>query len=291
MKLLPSLLISYFISSAYGFNLQSRSPGWQAIREKTTTYFLNHVSVLSLLSSLVLLEVKPQPVFAVSDEISSALETVIIEASDATYPLLQTLSSDSISPLANKIADILTKKIPPEKLAKALDGTADLFVSIPDEKLDSFVNTVKNSYTDISTDSCNTVPFPRDAIVMISSSEAVSKVTVDKKEKVIGKIGPLIQVLPSVTTKGICLPSVEGLERVWVGQTQLVLSIPTPMKRQFISDIGPALKSVSSSDVIRLVPLAKKTLAGVNPREVSSFQRTGKALDKALKQDYRFKSL
>jgi hypothetical protein len=80
-----------------------------------------------------------------SDDVFGSLETAII---DASYPVLQSLTSETVSPLANNIANILANKIPAEKLAKALDSTANTLLSI------------QSSYQDISIESCSTIPIP-----------------------------------------------------------------------------------------------------------------------------------
>eukprot|EP00550_Attheya_septentrionalis_P005938 CAMPEP_0198290076 /NCGR_PEP_ID=MMETSP1449-20131203/8057_1 /TAXON_ID=420275 /ORGANISM="Attheya septentrionalis, Strain CCMP2084" /LENGTH=232 /DNA_ID=CAMNT_0043988511 /DNA_START=157 /DNA_END=855 /DNA_ORIENTATION=+ len=227
---------------------------------------------------------------AVTDEIYGSLETAIIQASDATYPVLKALTPETTGPLANKIAKLLTSKVPAEKLATALDSTADTLLSIPDDKLAKFVATVKTSYQDISSDSCQSIPFPADAANVVLGSEAVSKLSSEKVQQVAGKIAPLVSAVPA-STGGICLPSKEGLEQVWIGQTQLVLSIPTPIKQQLAANIAPAAKSIPSAELLRLLPDAKKALlGGVDRKEGFKFQDAGVALDKALKQDYRFKS-
>jgi hypothetical protein len=103
---------------------------------------------------------------------------------------------------------------------------------------------------------------------------------------------PLVSAVPA-STGGICLPSKEGLEQVWIGQTQLVLSIPTPIKQQLAANIAPAAKSIPSAELLRLLPDAKKALlGGVDRKEGFKFQDAGVALPRqSLKQDYQFKSL
>jgi hypothetical protein len=232
------------------------------------------------------------PAVAVTDEIYGSLETAIIQASDATYPVLKALTPETAGPLANKIAKLLTSKVPAEKLATALDSTADTLLSIPDEKLGKFVATVKTSYEDISSDTCQSIPFPADAANVVVGSEAVSKLSSEKVQQVAEKIiSPLVSAVPASNGR-FCLPSKKGLEQVWISQTQLVLSIPTPIKQQLAANIAPAAKSIPSAELLRLLPDAKKALlGGVDRKEAFKFQEAGVALDKALKQDYRFKSL
>ena len=260
------------------------------IQQTVSEAFSNGIAVCVVAGSLLV--ANPQPAVGVSDDVFGTLETAIIEASDATYPVLQSLTGEKVSPLANKIANIVTTKIPAERLTTALDSTANTLLNIPDDKLDTFVETVKNSYQGISVDSCSSIPFPTAAASKISSSEGITKLNSEKVQQVTDKvISPLAKTVPFSEEKGICLPSKEGLEQVWIGQTKLVLSIPTPAKQQLVSDLVPAVKSIPSSELLRLLPETKKILADVDRKQVFKFQETSKALDRALKQDYRFKSL
>ena len=243
MKAFPLVLL---LSSVDGFNLKHHFKEASALQKKALGIANHAVAICAVTGALLV--ANPQPAVSVTDDVYGSLETAIIEASDATYPVLQSLTPENISPLSNKIASILANKIPAEKLARALDGTANTLLSIPDDKLEKFVGTVKNSYQDISIESCSTIPFPANAASLVSGSEAVSKLDVEKVQKVADKvISPITQSIPQSAEKGICLPSKEGLEQIWIGQTKLALSIPTPIKQQFSADLVPAVKSIPSA--------------------------------------------
>ena len=300
-KNLFCLIITHFLSTSFtttnAFNVQPKQKVALAnnptIYEKATK-MIHHAFSISLITGTLILG-SPQSALSVSDDVSGPLETAILDASRATYPILKSLSPTTITPIANKVATIVTKKIPSEKLTKAVDGTADTILAIPDDKLDTFLNSVKSSYQDISLDTCNTVPFPAAAASIISSSEGITNINSEKLTLVTDKVlTPLSQTIPYDTNRGvICLPpnSKEGLQQIWVSQTKLFLSIPTPIKQQLASDISPALKSIPSTELLRILPDVKKVLAGVDRKEAFQFQETSKVLDKALKQDYRLKSI
>jgi hypothetical protein len=290
MKLLSFFLVVWCPAVANCLNLINTRP--QKVIQQKAAAIAKHAAAICVAGTLFLGQ--PYPAVAVSDEIFGALETAIVDASDATYPVLKALTSDTLSPLANKVASIVTKKIPARKLTIAFESAVDALLSIPDDKLAKFTTTVKESYQGISSNDCSVIPFPLDAANMVQSSEAVSKLDSAKVKQVTEKLSALTQAVPyssSGATGGICLPTMQGLEQIWIGQTQLLVSIPTPIKQQLASQTGPALKSVPNADLLRVLPDVKKIIGSVDRKQANKFQETGKTLDKVLKQDYRFKSL
>jgi hypothetical protein len=231
------------------------------------------------------------PAGAASDIVYGSLETAIIDASDATYPVLKSLTAETVSPLANKIATLVTTKITPAKLTTAIESGANALLSIPDDKLDKFTATVKESYEGVSGDSCNSIPLPIDAINALTPS-ATSSLDATKLEQVTKKLASTAQAIPFTSTSGICLPSSkEGLEKLWIGQTELVIGIPKASKQDLVAKAGAAVKSIPNPDLLRVLPDAKKVLKGVDPKTAKKFETTGQTLDKVLKNDVRFKSL
>jgi hypothetical protein len=227
-------------------------------------------------------------------QVFGTLEQAIIEASDATYPVLKSLTADSINPLANKVANLITKKIASEKLALAADSAANALLSISDDKVGKFTSIVKESYTGVSSaDSCaTTIPLPLNAINIVANSDGVAKLDLVKVSQVLKKFSSITQAVPFSTEKGIlCLPdSQEGLEQIWIGQTELVLSLrPFPPSFQDFAVKGAAAaKSIPNADLLRVLPDAKKIISGVDRKTANKFQDSGKNLDKVLKQDRRF---
>jgi hypothetical protein len=231
-----------------------------------------------------------QPVAAASDVVYGNLEKAIIDASDATYPVLKSLTTETITPFGNKVANILTKKMAAEKLSTVVDCAANALLSIPDDNLDKFASTVKESYQGVSSVSCDAVPLPLDAFGMVTSSEAFAKLDSEKLSQVAKKLSATTRAIP-FSEKGICLPaSPEGLEQVWIGQTELIISIPRAVKQDFATSGAAAVKSIPNADLLRVLPDVKKVLGGVDKKAANKFQETGKTLDQVLKQDRRFQA-
>lgn len=231
------------------------------------------------------------PASAAADTVYGSLETAIIDASDATYPVLKSLTAEMVSPLGTKISNLITKKMSADKLATALDSGANALLSIPDDKLEKFTTTVKESYAGVSGISCSSIPLPVDAINSLTPT-ATASVDAAKLEQVTKKLASTAQAIPFTSTSGICLPaSKEGLEKLWIAQTELVINIPKAAKQDLVAKAGSAVKSVPNSDLLRVFPDAKKLLKGVDPKTAKKFELTGQTLDKVLKQDLRFKSL
>jgi hypothetical protein len=230
------------------------------------------------------------PAMAIDTTVAGSLQQAIVEASDATYPVLKSLTSETVSPLANKIANLLTKKVSPERLSMALDSAANALLAIPDEKLDQFTQTVKASYEGVSASSCSAIPLPMDAITTFASSDAVKQVDSETLSRAIQKISALRQSIPS-SDSSLCLPaSPQGLEQIWVGQTELALTIPKGVKQELAGKAATAIKSIPSAELLRVFPDAKKVLGNVDRKVASKFQQTSVNLDKAIQKDGRFQA-
>ena len=104
------------------------------------------------------------------------LPAVIVETSEASYPILRTLPADKFPPFASKVADIVLL-IKPEKLAKSVDLGIDAYLSVPPEQVDTFNAALKETFGGLKTDSCDLVPLPNAALVhKFQSSNAFSQV-------------------------------------------------------------------------------------------------------------------
>eukprot|EP00545_Synedropsis_sp_CCMP1620_P001341 CAMPEP_0119005202 /NCGR_PEP_ID=MMETSP1176-20130426/1581_1 /TAXON_ID=265551 /ORGANISM="Synedropsis recta cf, Strain CCMP1620" /LENGTH=287 /DNA_ID=CAMNT_0006956979 /DNA_START=16 /DNA_END=879 /DNA_ORIENTATION=+ len=249
-----------------------------------------HAAAFCLAGACLLATPTTPPALAASDIVFGPLETAIIAASDATYPVLKSLTTETVSPLGTKIANLVNNKIAAAKLTAALDSGANALLSIPDEKLAKFATTVKESYQGVSSDFCTAIPLPVDAINSLTPT-AASSLDATKLEQVTKKLAATAEAIPFTST-GICLPSSkEGLEQLWIGQTELVIGIPKAAKQDLVAKAGAAVKSVPNADLLRILPDAKKILKGVDPKTAKKFESTGQTLDKVLKADVRFKSL
>jgi len=192
----------------------------------------------------------------------SPLDAALIEASDASYPVLKSLKSETVSPLANKIVNLFTNKVTPEKLTNLLEKGINAFLAIPDENLDSFTFTVKEAYTDVSTQSCNLVPLPTEAVVKFTSSEGYTNIDPTKAKAFREKFDNTFGAFPK-TDNGICLPETEtNLEKLFIAQTELSFAIPKNVVKEFGEAASVATKSIPSSDLLRLLPDIQKNRKG-----------------------------
>ena len=253
--------------------------------------FAKHVAATAVVASVVI-SGGAGPAAAVDDSIYGALETALVDASDATYPVLKSLTDETFSPLANKLVGLATKKMDAGKLAVALDRGADALLGIPDEKVEKFATTVKASYDGVSSSDCSAVPLPVDAIGTFTSAEGVAKLDSSKVAAVTKKLDATIKAIPFSSNGGLCLPaSKEGLEKLWIGQTELAINVPRGLKQDFAGAAASAIGSVPNPDLLRVLPDAKKILSGVDAKTAKKFESSSKTLDTVLKADTRFKAL
>lgn len=255
---------------------------------------INVVSALLLTAPILI-----QPSIAVessnnnaADAITGPLETAIIQMSDAAYPVLSSLKD--MSSLSNKLVK-LGDKIPAAKATSALDKGIDSFLAIPDEKVANFASTLQSSYEGVSGESCTaSISIPISSIEQWTSSAAVQALDSTKIQSLQDKFKSANQAVPRTTTasgySNICLPATQQqLEKLWIGQTELTLNVPRPEARAFVSSASTALKSVPSSEFIRVFPEAKKAFTtNVDKRTSMKFESNAKALEKAIQSDERF---
>jgi len=235
--------------------------------------------------------------------VSPPVREALVEASDATYPILKSLKPEYIDPVFNGIVKLLVKTVPSDKFGKFLDKSADVIISIPDNDLASFTSALKDAYGDQSPTSCDLVPLPVDAANKFAMSEALTKVDPNKLKILNEKLDATIKAIPKQETKmddgdtsrttvtAICLPSEKDLEKVFVAQTELSLTVNQAVLQDFGNAATVVGKSIPPSDLIRLLPEFQKTQRGVDAKAKKRFENAGKAVDKAIKRDYAFARL
>ena len=228
------------------------------------------------------------PSMAIDDSIYGSLEAAIVEASDATYPVLKSLSAETVSPLTTKIVSLVNKKMDRSKLEKAVESAADAVLGIDTDKVDKFTTRVKSAYDGASGNACDTIPIAASNVF----SDIISGVESSHLADAQGKVAAALQAIPKSSSGELCLPaSKEGLEQLWFGQTELIFNIPTPLKKEFAASTSAAVGSVPNADLLRLLPDAKKVLKGVDTKTAVKFETAGKTLDSVLKSDVRLKAL
>jgi len=258
------------------------------IRNEVVTQVKN-VAAAAVLSALMLVgPITPQPAIAVAPP----LEAALIEASDATYPILKTLKPETVSPVFNSIVKLLLK-VPSDKLVNFLDKGIDVILTIPDSDIESFTATIKDSYGDLATGSCDLVPLPIAAADKFTSSEALSQVDQAKLKALNDKIDATLKAIPkqSGEAAAICLPDEKSLEKIFIAQTELSLKLDKSALQAF-NVAGTSLgKSIAPAEAFRLLPEFQKTERGVDAKARTRFEKAGKAVDSAIKRDVSFARL
>jgi len=247
------------------------------------------------ISSTLLLGGQPQAATALDPTVSGALQKAIIEASDATYPLLQALDSTSTASFSTKVSNVIAKKLNPDRLTNVVDSATSAVLAIPDDRISKFTTIVEDAYQGVSSDTCQYIAIPASAIEKVALSDGLQKVDAEKLSQALEKVALLQRAVPvssSADSGGICLPkSQEALENIWVGQTELLLSVPKAAKKELGERTKSAIRSIPGPEALRLANDAKNIVTGSGDRKIASrFLQTGQALDKLIQQDPRFQA-
>ncbi|CAB9525903.1 expressed unknown protein [Seminavis robusta] len=239
--------------------------------------------------SAALLSINPAPVMAASDVVTGTqVEAAIVQISKDAYPVLS--SMQDVSPLTSKLMGIVDKKIPAAKASEALDKGIDSFLSIPDEKVSAFATVVQSAYTGVSGDSCQSLGGSAATSQQFASLPVVQGLDATKVKALQDKFAPANKAVPSSSGGGdICLPaSSQGLEQIWVGQTELTLNIPKAESKAFVASLSKALSVVPTPEWLKLLPDAKKSIVGnVDAKMATKLEKSGKTLEKAFQADDR----
>jgi len=222
--------------------------------------------------------------------VAPALEAALIEASDASYPILQTLRPETISPFPEALVGILEKRVPPEKITNLIDKGISAFMSIPDADLAAYVKIAGDATAGLSPESCDLVPLPSIAGVKFANLAGVAGVDSAKLKAAGERAAPALGAFPGTEGK-ICLPSEAALEKLFVAQTNLLVSTSRDAFGEFGTAAGQAGKSIPLTDLSNLLPKIQMTQRGVDMKARSRFERAGKDLDKAIKRDVEFARL
>mmetsp|Transcript_27318 Transcript_27318/g.54661 ORF Transcript_27318/g.54661 Transcript_27318/m.54661 type:complete len:283 (+) Transcript_27318:34-882(+) len=222
--------------------------------------------------------------------VAPPLEAALIQASDASYPVLKSLKPETISPLADNLVGILEKRVPAEKLTNLIDKGISVFMSIPDENLAAFVKVAGDTAGGLLPESCDLVPLPLGAATKFSGLSGVTSVDPVKLKATQERAALVLKSFPGADGK-VCLPSEASLERLFVAQTDLLLSVSKETFADFGSAAAQAGKGVPLGDLTKLVPELAKTQRGVDMKARNKFEAAGKGLDMAIKRDVQFARL
>jgi len=249
-----------------------------------------NVAAAAVLCTLTLVgPITPQAANAVAPP----LEAALVEASDATYPILKSLKPETVSPIFNAIVKLLVTKVPTDSFVNFLDKGIDVILTIPDEDLASFTSSVKDAYGDLATTSCDLVPLPVAAADKFASSEGLAKVDPAKLKSVNEKLSLTLQAFPKQggDAPAVCLPTEENLEKIFIAETDLSLKLNRKALQEFGVVGGKIGKSIPPGELFRLLPEFQKTERGVDMKARNRFEKAGKGVDMAIKRDASFARL
>lgn len=285
-----SILLTHLIyHGSDGFSTLARK---QQKPNHKHTHFQNGLNVKAgIVAGSIFVTTMLQPHVVIA---SDPLVSATIDMADAAYPVLTMLGDTTF--LANKLVK-LGNKIATPKMALALDKGIEAFLAIPDESVTDFATKLKSSYAD--NNCASSISIPMAPIEQWSSSEAVQALDSTKVKALKDKFQVANQAVPQSTstsesdglkTKRICLPAAkEGLETLWLAQTELTLNVPRPEARAFTSSASAALQSIPGKDFLSVYPDAKKVFtSNADRKAVIKFEASAKSLEKVLQADTRF---
>jgi len=213
------------------------------------------------------------------------LNEAIIEASEASYPIIKALEPQVFPSFTEKIGKLLLD-IKPEKIGRSIELAIDVFNSVPDNDVTTFTGIVKETFVDLKTDSCTLVPLPSASLA--DRFKSVASTTVDAaKLKAFGAAwGPSIAAL-SKTDDAICLPPVEALDKLAIAQADVGRSFDFEAGKKFFQYTVPMLKGEIrlTDETMALAVSAQNQAADATSKEKLNFQRAGKKLESAAKQE------
>jgi len=212
------------------------------------------------------------------------LNDAIVEATEASYPIIQAL--DGAFPGFTRQLGKLVLDIKPEKLAAPAEKLVDVFNSVPPGKIATFNSVVKEAFADLKTDSCTLVPLPPAQVA--DQFKAVAKSTVDPaKIKAFGDAwGGTIAAL-SKTDSAICLPPVATLDKLALAQAEVGRSFDYDTVQQFFDVAVPVLKSEIrlTDDTMALLVSSKNQATDATTQDKLAFQRASKKLEESSKYE------
>jgi len=213
------------------------------------------------------------------------LDSVIVETTDAAYPILKALEPGQFGGFTELIGKLLFE-IKPEKTGKAVDLLVDVFNSVPPETVDTFNGVVKESFAGLKTDSCTLVPVPTKSVSDKFVGLATQTVDSSKLKAFSAKYGSTIGAL-SKTDSAVCLPSLTNLEKLAVAQADVGRAFDFNAVRRFNAYTFPMLKGEVklTDETFSLLVSAKSQAEDATFKEKSDFQNALKKLESASKKE------
>ena len=233
------------------------------------------ISAAVVVATTVLQPVQP------SLAVQPTLNEAIVEVSETSYPILRALDPAGFRDFSTKIGDILLK-ISPDKLGKSIDLGIDYLDSVSPDKLANFNSLLKDTYADVSLDSCATAPLPPMAVVNKFGAIATEKVDAAKLKTFEETWKPSLDALKKDDDK-ICLPANRAaLDKLALAQADLGRSFGKAETKAFGAYFGPLAKQVfTPGKALDLVADAKKLTPNASPQAKKEFAAAGKKAEAA----------
>jgi len=254
--------------------------GRTASRWARTASQASQSALLATLCSATLLTTAP-PVQALPPTIDEA----IVEATEASYPIIKALDAQAFPPFAAQVGKILLD-IDQPKLGKAIELGIDIFNSVPADTVTTFKGAVKSAFSDQNTATCTLVPLPPTSTV--DRFKAIASANVDPaKLKTFGASWtPVINSL-SKTDAGICLPPVATLDELSLAQADVGRAFGRPELKRFFDYTAPLLKGEArlTDETLSLLVAAKAQAADATTQQRLEFQKATKKLEAASKRE------
>lgn len=205
-----------------------------------------------------------------------------MELATAAHPILAAQTADTFPAFTEKIANLIFK-VKSDKLAKSIDLGLDAFLSVPKDKVDALESALKAEMGGLKTSDCTLVPLPPASLADKFATAASG--SADKLKAFDSLYGGSLKTLQK-TDSAVCLPSPESLAKLSLVQVDVGRSFGAAEGKAFGSYTGAMLQSsLGFGDVMPLANDAKKLAPSATAAEKARFQKAGKAIEAASKQE------
>ena len=182
---------------------------------------------------------QPAPALA-----APTLNEAIVEVSESSYPVLKALKAEEFTAFSEKLGGLIldSPNLKPEALTKSIELGLDVFNSVPEANVKSFVDLEKKAFSGLSTDSCTLVPLPS-ARLGDKFGKAAAGVDAEKLKAFGQKYNPTLSAIPK-TASAACLPSAAALDELSLAQAELGRSFGAAESKAFGAYAAPLLPVV-----------------------------------------------
>jgi hypothetical protein len=221
---------------------------------------------------------------APANAVPPSIESVIVESTEAAYPIIGAL--DEGFPGFTELLGKIILDIGPKKLGPAIDRGVDVFNSVPDEKVKAFNGVVKEAFAGLSTDSCTLVPLPSSKAASRFTSMAQETVSQAKLKEFSDKYGSTLAALAKTDSK-ICLPSKDNLNKLALAQADIGRAFDYDKVNAFSKYVGPVFKGEArlTDETMGLLVSAKSQAPDATYQDRVNFEKAGKKLEAAAKKE------